>query len=1093
MALERRNSAQRPDPAGAEGAAARDRRRRQFAPLLYGRKGLDGLGAPAARWLAGNARAAFEFIAEKPKGRHKLRVRRVAAGGKRRCPRARSSRSSTTTCRSWSTRCWASCRRAASPCACCCIRSSRPSATRPATCRPCSAPATRTGATGARRATSPSTSTPLPEADAARSRRARCRPSWTRCAWRWPTGSPCCSGSRRPRASSETAPPSVPAGELREVGRLPALAGGRQLHVPRRARVSRSTGDAETGRPRARRAAAGLGVLRDPDVQVLRRGSRAGGHDAGGPALLLRAGAAHHHQGQRGEPRAPARAHGLRRHQDLSPRRQRSTARSASSGSSPRRPTSARRARSRCCATRSRPCSRLSGYPAASHAGKALLNVLETFPRDELFQIGVERAAGSGARASSTSRRGRACACSPASTASTGSCRCSSMCRATATRPRVRERIGALLAEAYKGRVAAFYPYFPDGPLVRVQFIIGRYEGATPHVDDRASWSAGSPTSCAPGTTGWPTPSRRRATQAEALLAKYGAAFSAGYAETFPAERALRGHRAHRAARAADCPSPSTSIASPARRRAASTPPSIASAAPISLSQRVPVLENLGFSAIDERSYQHHARALPTATREVTLHDMVLETADGAPIELGAHDKRLEACFLAVFRGEADNDSFNRLVVAAGADWRAVAALRAYAAYLRQLGSPFGPRYIADTLTAMPASRATCWSCSTCASIPTAGSTPAQRQAAEAPIRAAHRGRAGRRAEPRRGPHPAPVPQPRRRHGAHQLLPDATRTGGCPATLAFKLDSKAVEAAPQPRPFREIWVYSPRVEGIHLRFAPIARGGIRWSDRAQDFRTEVLGLVRAQLVKNAVIVPSGAKGGFLPKQLPRAGSREEVQKEGVAAYRIFISALLDITDNIKDGKIVPPRARGAPRRRRSLPGGRRRQGHRHLLRHRQRDLGRARLLAGRRLRLRRLGRLRPQGHGDHRARRLGVRQAPLPRDGHRHPAPAVPRGRRRRHVGRRVRQRHAAVASTSSWSRPSTTATSSSTPSPMPPAASPSASACSSCRARAGRTTTRPRSPRAAACSRARPSRSRSATRCRRCSASTPPASRRPS
>ena len=116
-----------------------------------------------------------------------------------------------------------------------------------------------------------------------------------------------------------------------------------------------------------------------------------------------------------------------------------------------------------------------------------------------------------------------------------------------------------------------------------------------------------------------------------------------------------------------------------------------------------------------------------------------------------------------------------------------------------------------------------------------------------------------------------------------------------------------MEAAPQPRPFREIWVYSPRVEGMHLRFAPIARGGIRWSDRAQDFRTEVLGLVRAQLVKNAVIVPSGAKGGFLPKRLPRGGTREEIQQEGIAAYRVFISALLDITDNIENGKIVPPK------------------------------------------------------------------------------------------------------------------------------------------------------------------------------------------
>ncbi len=119
---------------------------------------------------------------------------------------------------------------------------------------------------------------------------------------------------------------------------------------------------------------------------------------------------------------------------------------------------------------------------------------------------------------------------------------------------------------------------------------------------------------------------------------------------------------------------------------------------PISLSERVPVLENLGFRAIDERSYQINPR-LAGGVQPVTMHDMLIETADGAPIDLERHDKRLEACFLAVFRGDADNDNFNRLIVAAGADWRMVAALRAYAAYLRQLGAPFGPRYIADTLT----------------------------------------------------------------------------------------------------------------------------------------------------------------------------------------------------------------------------------------------------------------------------------------------------------------------------------------------------------------------------------------------------------
>ncbi|HUS98357.1 MAG TPA: NAD-glutamate dehydrogenase domain-containing protein, partial [Hyphomicrobiaceae bacterium] len=134
------------------------------------------------------------------------------------------------------------------------------------------------------------------------------------------------------------------------------------------------------------------------------------------------------------------------------------------------------------------------------------------------------------------------------------------------------------------------------------------------------------------------------------------------------------------------------------------------------------------------------------------------------------------------------------------------------------------------------------------------------------------------------------------------------QANGAPAdTIAYKFESKQISGLPAPRPFREIWVASPRVEGVHLRFAPIARGGLRWSDRPQDFRTEVLGLAKAQQVKNTVIVPEGAKGGFVPKWLGRATTREEIQAEGIAAYRIFISAMLDITDNIVDRVIVPPR------------------------------------------------------------------------------------------------------------------------------------------------------------------------------------------
>jgi len=543
-----------------------------------------------------------------------------------------------------------------------------------------------------------------------------------------------------------------------------------------------------------------------------------------------------------------------------------------------------------------------SGYPAASHAGKALLNVLDTFPRDELFQIGAKELAAwcEGILDLETRPRVRVFA------------RIDRFDRFVSVliyaprdryNTRVRERISALLCETYDGRIAAFFPYFPEGPLVRVQFIVARFAGPTPQVD------AGLLERCIVEIvrTWEDRLADAIATQgerAEALQAKYGAAFSAGYAETFPAERALEDiKRIERLGHQHPVVIDFYRVAGMAANRVHAAV--YALGAPIPLSQRVPVLENLGFSAIDERSYHIRPR-FAEGEQSVTLHDMVLETADGTPIELEHHDKRLEGAFLAVLRGEADNDGFNRLIVAAGADWREAAVLRAYAAYLRQLGSPFGLRYLAETLNRHAGLARDLIELFHLRFDPHRGLTPAQREAAEAPVRR------------RIGGALAAVPsldEDRILRQFHNLIDATVRTnfylsdahGRRPATLAFKLDSKAVEAAPQPRPFREIWIYSPRVEGIHLRFAAIARGGIRWSDRAQDFRTEILGLVRAQRVKNAVIVPSGAKGGFLPKQLPRTGGREEVQKEGVAAYRVFISALLDITDNIKDGKAVPPR------------------------------------------------------------------------------------------------------------------------------------------------------------------------------------------
>jgi glutamate dehydrogenase len=543
-----------------------------------------------------------------------------------------------------------------------------------------------------------------------------------------------------------------------------------------------------------------------------------------------------------------------------------------------------------------------SGHPRASHDGKALLNILDTFPRDELFQIDAEQLQEwiEGILDLETRPRTRVFARADLFDRFVSLLVYVPRDRYTSM---VRERIAAALAQAYDGRIAAFYPYFAEGPLVRVQFIVARFAGPTPAVSTKElerkigeivrTWEdrlANAIMLLLP--------------KADALLQSYGVAFPAAYADTFAPERALEDiKRIERLG-------PAQPVAIEFYSAPGEPPLRIHAAVcrfgpPIRLSERVPILENLGFSAIDERSYCIGPR-FSEGVREVTLHDMVLETSDGGAIDLAAHHRRLEEAFRAVFLGDADNDGFNRLIITASADWREVAVLRAYASYLRQLGSPFGLRYLADTVTRHAGLARDLLDLFGLRFDPARQMDLAQRKAAEGPIRA--------RIETALGAVPS-LDDDRILRQLANLVDATLRTnffqtgedGRPPQTIAFKFDARAVEASPQPRPFREIWVYSPRVEGVHLRFNAIARGGIRWSDRAQDFRTEVLGLVRAQLVKNAVIVPSGAKGGFLPKQLPRGAGREEMQKEGVAAYGIFISSLLDLTDNLKDGRVVAPR------------------------------------------------------------------------------------------------------------------------------------------------------------------------------------------
>ncbi len=547
-----------------------------------------------------------------------------------------------------------------------------------------------------------------------------------------------------------------------------------------------------------------------------------------------------------------------------------------------------------------------SGFAPDSHDGKAIQNILENFPRDEMFQIGVAELGRTAAGILDLELRPR----TRAFTRTDEFDRFVSVL-VYLSRDRfsteVRERIGAYLARVYDGRVSAFYPNFTSGPQVRVHFIIGRYAGPTPKVEQGVieaeirqivtSWQdrLGQALKAGGSVAGGGDPSL--------LLQRYNGAFSAGFRETFTPARAIQD--IGRIEQLSD----EQPIAIDFYRDEGAPEGRVRVAlyrlgGPIPLSERVPVFENLGFKVIDERSYRIEPQ-IGGELRDVRLHDMMLETADGAGVVLGKDDLRLEQCFLAVMRRDADNDAFNRLVKAVGCEWRDAALVRAYGGYLRQLRLPISRELMAATLVRHAAVAADLIALFRARFDPDNGHEAAQRESRVGELK-------GRIETALQGVQSLDEDRVLRHY--LNLVLSTLRTnffqheesGRPPPQIAFKLRSGLVDGMPEPRPFAEIWVYSPRVEGVHMRFAPIARGGLRWSDRAQDFRTEVLGLVKAQQVKNTVIVPQGAKGGFLPKWLPAPSDREAYMKEGIAAYEQFVSTLLDLTDNIVEGAIVPP-------------------------------------------------------------------------------------------------------------------------------------------------------------------------------------------
>ncbi|MGB7256936.1 MAG: NAD-glutamate dehydrogenase [Pseudolabrys sp.] len=538
-------------------------------------------------------------------------------------------------------------------------------------------------------------------------------------------------------------------------------------------------------------------------------------------------------------------------------------------------------------------------FSSGSHSSKALANVLEHYPRDELFQVDEDTLYHFALPILQLNERPRV--------------------RVLARRDRfdrfvsvlvyvprerydshIRVKVGEYLATAFKGHVSAYYPFFPEeGTLVRVHFIIGRTGGKTPEVERGTLEQA-----VAAIIRTWTDDFSDALAlaylpeEAHALFERYNAAFSVGYHEAYAPATAVVDLRA------IEDLSEQRPLGVDFHHRLEEDQATIglkvwSRERPLPLSERVPVLENMGFRVVDERTYHLTPKDRPG----VWLHDMLLERSDGGLIDLDGAKTRLEAAFLMVMRGVAENDGYNALVLAGRLMWRDVALIRTISRFLRQIRVPYSQDYMWATLVKHSAIA------SKIVALFHARFDPGKDQ-----------DRAAREKEIADGIEEAlggvdSLDEDRILRQFVNAVQSAIRTnfyqvgadGQPKAQIAIKFESKKLTDLPLPRPLYEIFVYSPRVEGVHMRFGKVARGGIRWSDRPQDFRTEILGLVKAQQVKNAVIVPVGAKGGFVPKLMPKGAPRDVVQAEGIATYKLFISTLLDITDNIApDGKIIPP-------------------------------------------------------------------------------------------------------------------------------------------------------------------------------------------
>ena len=539
-----------------------------------------------------------------------------------------------------------------------------------------------------------------------------------------------------------------------------------------------------------------------------------------------------------------------------------------------------------------------SGLPVRSHSGKDLMHTLSTFPRDDLFQASTDelytlcmgilhlqdrRKIRLFVREDSYGRYISTLVYLPKDSFNTD----------------VLHSMMQLLKEAFNGDEVHFETYFSPSLLARIHFVIRvnpeeniRYNVTT--LENQLGNIAKS----------WRDGFREVLLRnfddenGNRYIGKYSDAFPAGYREAFSPENALSDieyienlseeralgmcfYRPHGA--------PRDVIRFKLFRPEQTVP----------LSDVVPMLENMGLRVIGEQPY----RITFSDASRVWINDFSMTYSKEPTFEVEEVKTVFQEAFNKIWSGDAENDGFNRLVLEAQLNWREISMLRAYAKYLKQAGFIYSPEYIAETL------------------VNHAGITHLLTDLFAFRFDPAGYKEAGEDIKKIRSliekmlDDVAILDEDRILRRYMDLIEATLRTnyyqhdqqGQARSYVSFKFDSSKIPDLPLPLPKYEVFVYSPRFEGVHLRADKVARGGLRWSDRREDFRTEVLGLMKAQRVKNAVIVPSGAKGGFVPKCLPVDGLREEILSEAIACYRGFIQGLLDITDNLKGSRIVPPR------------------------------------------------------------------------------------------------------------------------------------------------------------------------------------------